>query len=168
MVKGVPLPLEFRYLERIAARFVGLPGETSGELKFAMSRDHAPRQYFGEGVYVRVVIDLLNVRGDTAVVIDWKTGKKKPGFEQLMLAAAVLSTHLPEINVFKLGYVWLKTQEITKATLKRTAIPAFWNAVLPKVNQIESAISSMTFPPTPSGLCRYCPVIQCLHNTKPK
>ncbi len=167
--KGKSLPLNYRYLESTAAKFVGLPGETSGELRFAMSRDFRPVQYFDDSVFVRVVVDLLNVRGpkggDTALVVDWKAGKVKPGFTQLELSAAVLSTHLPEIENFKIAYVWLQHNKVTHDKLTKSSMVRIWNNLLPRVAKIEAAIKTTDFPAKPSGLCKYCPVRSCPHNT---
>jgi hypothetical protein len=166
VVKGQKLPLNLRYLERVATRFVGLPGETSGELKFAMSRRFEATEYFAPTVFVRVVVDLLNVQNDEALIVDWKTGKVKPGFEQLEICAGVLSSHLPEINRFKLAYVWLKGPEITSKVITKADLPGVWNAVLPQVAKIEEAKLTTNFPARPSPLCAYCPVRSCPHNTK--
>ena len=163
--KGSKLPLNLRHLERIATRFVGLPGETSGELKFAMSRQFEPVGYFAPDVYLRVVVDLLNLRDDTALILDWKTGKQKPWSNQLEITAAAVATHLPEVNTFKLAYVWLQTEKITSKIITRADLPGVWNSVLPEVAKIENAIKTTTFPARPSGLCAYCPVRSCPHNT---
>lgn len=168
IVAGQPLPLNYRYLERTAAKFVGLPGDTTGELKFAMARDFSPVQYFDSEVFVRVVVDLLNVRDRTAIIIDWKTGKPKPGFTQLELAAAVLSTHLPEIETFRMAYVWLKDRKTPPSFQVKTKaeLLGVWNNLLPKVAKIEQAIKTTTFMAKPSGLCKYCPVTSCPSNTR--
>ncbi len=163
VVKGTPLPLNFRYLEKTAIKFVGLPGESSGELKFAMARDFSPTQYFAKDVFVRVVVDFLNVRGPTALIIDYKTGKPKPGFSQLELSAAVLSTHLPEIETFKMAYVWLGDRKVSPHTLTKSQLVGVWNNFLPRVAKIESALKTTEFLAKPSGLCGYCPVTSCPH-----
>lgn len=166
--KGKPLPLNYRYLEATAAKYVGLPGETSGELKFAMARDFSPVSYFDPSVFVRVIVDLLVVRGSRAFVIDWKTGKPKPWSVQLDLTAAVLSTHLPEIETFDLAYVWLKDPKLKPTHMRRSKgdLINVWNELLPRVAKIETAIKTSEFPAKPSGLCRYCPVTACAHNTR--
>jgi len=161
VVKGKPLPLNYRYLEKTAVRFVGLPGETSGELKFAMARNFGATEYFAKDTFVRVVVDLLNVRGSQAIVVDYKTGKPQPGFTQLELTAAVLSSHLPEIETFKLAYVWLKDRTITSTTLHKSGIVGVWNNLLPRVAKIEEALKTGNFPLKKSGLCKYCPVTSC-------
>jgi RecB family exonuclease len=142
---------------------VGLPGETSGELKFAMARSFDPVEYFAPNVFVRVVVDLLNVRGSTALIIDYKTGKPKPGFTQLELSAAVLSTHLPEIETFKMAYVWLADRKVSPHTLTKQQLIGVWNTILPRVAKIESALRTTDFPAKQTGLCKYCPVKTCVH-----
>lgn len=163
VVHGQLLPLNYRYLESTAVKFVGLPGETSGELKFAMARNFSPVEYFANTVFVRVVVDLLNVRGSQALVVDYKTGKVQPGFTQLELTAAVLSTHLPEIETFKLVYVWLKDRKVTTRSILKSDLVGVWNGLLPRVAKIESALKTTDFAAKPSGLCRYCPVTLCPH-----
>ncbi len=161
VVKGQTLPLNLRYLEKTAVKFVGLPGETSGELKFAMARNFDPVEYFAPNVFCRVVVDLLNVREHTALIIDYKTGKPKPGFTQLELSAAVLSTHLPEIETFKMAYVWLADRKVSPHTLHKADLVGVWNNFLPRVAKIELALKTGDFPLKKSGLCRYCPVTSC-------
>jgi hypothetical protein len=163
VVKGRPLPLNYRYLEKTAVKFVGLPGESSGELKFAMARNFEPVEYFAKDVFCRVVVDFLNVRGPTALIIDYKTGKPKPGFTQLELSAAVLSTHLPEIETFKMAYVWLADRKVSPHTLSKADLVGVWNTFLPRVAKIESALRTTEFPAKQSGLCKYCPVKSCPH-----
>ena len=166
VVRGIKLPINKRHLERIAAKFVGLPGDTTGELKFAVSRSFAPVEYFSRSVFLRVVVDLLNVRESQALIVDWKTGRVRPGFEQLKITTGVLAAHLPEIDTFKLAYVWLREPTITTTTILRGDLPAMWNEILPQVDKIEQAIAITNFPATPSGLCAYCPVTSCPHNRK--
>jgi len=161
VVKGLPLPLNYRYLESTATKFVGLPGETSGELKFAMGRDFSPVEYFSPRAFVRVVVDLLNVRGNAGIIVDYKTGKPQPGFTQLELTAGVLSSHLPEIETFKVAYVWLKDRKVTATTIQKSDIVGVWNGLLPRVAKIEQALKTGDFPMKPSGLCKYCPVTTC-------
>ena len=164
IVRGAQLPIQLRHLEGLATKFLGLPGHTQGELKFAMSRDFRPVGFFARDVFVRVVVDLLNTRGDTAIVVDWKTGRPRLDFTQLRLSAAVLAVHAPEIKTFKMAYVWTGHDKISPLTMSRDELLGVWNDLLPKVAEIERAIGTTTFPAKQSGLCRYCPVTQCPHN----
>jgi hypothetical protein len=161
--KGQLLPLNYRYLEKTAAKFVGWPGTTSGELRFAMARDFTPVDYFAPTVFVRVVVDLLIINGSKGLILDWKTGKPQPGFTQLELTAGVLSTHLPELETFELHYEWLKDGTKSHKKLVKQDLVGVWNTFLPRVAKIEAALKTTDFPAKPSGLCRYCPVKSCPH-----
>ena len=108
VLEGVALPIQLRQHEKFAKWFAAVSGEKHGEMKLALSKGFEPRDFFANDVWVRAVIDLLIVRGDTAILVDWKTGKKRERWTQLRLSAAVLSRYMPEIEHFKLVFVWLK------------------------------------------------------------
>jgi len=141
-------------------------GEKHGEMKLALNRAFEPRDFFAKDVWVRVVVDLLIVRGDTAILVDWKTGKKKERWDQLRLAAAVLSRYMPEIKHFKLVFVWLKDQDISASSLEVGEMRSVWLEFLPRIKEMESAIATTSFPATQSGLCGWCPVNSCPHWTE--
>ncbi len=161
--KGKPLPLPIRHMESLAKPFADAEGEKHGEMKLALNRKFEPVDFFAPDVWVRAVVDLLIVRNTEAIVIDWKTGKVKDDFTQLRLTAAILSRYMPEVDFFKLVYVWVKHKEITKKTATLSMHTLLWNELLPRVSKIESAIRETTFPARPSGLCRWCPVRTCPH-----
>lgn len=164
VVDGKPLPIERRHFEKIAARFAALPGEKKGEMKLALNRDFEPVAYFAPDVWVRVVIDLLVVQGNTAILVDWKTGKKKVDPTQNALCAAVLARWMPEIELFKTMYVWLNIPDITPKNYTLSKLPDVWAELTTRVARMEQARKTTDYPATPSGLCRgWCPVKQCPH-----
>lgn len=163
VVKGQPLPLPIRHMEKLAARFADAEGEKYGEMKLALNRKFEPVDFFAPDVWVRSVVDLLIIRENKAIIVDWKTGKVKDDFTQLMLTAGVLSRYMPEIDHFTLVYVWLKSREVTRKMTTLSKLASMWNELLPRVGKIESSIRSTTFPARESGLCRYCPVKSCPH-----
>lgn len=165
--KDKKLPLNMRHYEKMAARLAAQPGENTGELKFAMTRAFEPTDYFSQDVFVRVIVDLLNVRDSSAVIVDFKTGKQQPGFDQLLLTAGVVSSHLPEIENFKLAYLWLKNKTITSTEISKSSMISVWNMFLPRVAKMEAAVKTATYVMKPSGLCRFCPVESCV-NWKPR
>lgn len=164
VIKDVALPINLRQHEKIAARFADAAGEKHGEMKLALNEKFEPRDFFAKDVWVRVVLDLLIVRGKAAILIDWKTGKRKERYEQLKLAAAVLSRYMPEIEEFKLVFVWLKDGEISPPVmLRKEEMKSVWIELLPRVQVITTAIKTTDFPASPSGLCGWCPVTSCPH-----
>lgn len=160
---GKALPLNLRYMETAAARFAAVPGEKHGEMKLAINRQFEPRDYFAKDVFVRVVIDLAIVQKDTAIVVDWKTGKVKDDPTQMALTAAVLSRWMPEIKLFKTVFVWLAHNDATPKAYTPDQFTAVWNNLLPRVAKIEEARKTTTFPAKENGLCGWCPVKQCPH-----
>ena len=164
VIKGIALPLPIRHLEKWAARFADAPhDERHGEMKMCLNNKFEPVDWFAPDAWVRAIVDLLIIRGDTAIIVDWKTGKKRIDWTQLQLTAAVLSRLMPEIKNFKLVFVWLKSSEVSSMQLELAEIRPIWMTLLPRVKEIEQAKLTTSFPATESGLCRYCPVSQCPH-----
>lgn len=164
VIDGEPLPIQLRQHEKLAKRFADAKGEKHGEMQLALNKKMEPRDWFAKDVWVRAIIDLLIVRGTTAVLTDWKTGKRKERYDQLRLSAAVLSRYMPEIEEFQLVFVWLKDHEVSPPqTITKDELRAVWLEFLPRVNEITEAIKTTEFPASPSGLCGWCPVTSCPH-----
>lgn len=164
VIKGTPLPLPIRHLEKWGKRFADAPfDDRHGEMQMCLNNKFEPVDWFAPDAWVRAIVDLLIIRGDTAIIVDWKTGKKRIDWTQLQLTAAVLSRLMPEIKNFKLVFVWLKSSEVSSMELELADIKSVWMTLLPRVKEIEQAKLTTSFPATESGLCRYCPVSQCPH-----
>ena len=166
VLKGVGLPVPLRQYEKIAQRFFAATGEKHGEMKMCLNPAFEPVDWFADDAWVRTIVDLLIVQGDTAIIVDWKTGKKRIDWTQLQLTAAVLSRLMPEIKNFKLVFVWLKSSEVSSMELELADLKPIWMELLPRVKEIEVAKQTTSFPATESVLCRYCPVSQCPHHVE--
>lgn len=164
VLQGVALPVPLRQHEKIAARFANAKGQKFGEMKMCLNNNFEPVDWFAKDAWVRAIVDLLIVNGDTATIIDWKTGKIKLDWTQLRLAAAVLARLMPEINNFKLVFVWLRDSKISTESITRSELKSVvWMDLLPRVKEIEIAKQTTDFPASESGLCGWCPVTQCPH-----
>jgi hypothetical protein len=163
VIKGTPLPLPIRHFEKWAAAFEKRKGEKHGEMKLCLNNKFEPVAWFAPDAWVRAVVDLRIVDGSTATIVDWKTGKKRIDWTQLMLTAAIVSQLMPEITKFNMVFVWLNSGEVSHESIEKSAIRGIWQDVLPRVKAIEIAKRTTDFPATESGLCRYCPVNTCPH-----
>lgn len=163
VIKGTPLPLPLRQHEKMAARFADAKGEKHGEMKMCLNNTFEPVDWFAPDAWVRAIADLLIINGKTVTIVDWKTGKKRVDFTQLKLSAAVLSRMMPEIENFKLVFVWLRSNQVSFEELPKSGIKDVWMELLPRVKEIEIAKGTTTFPANESGLCAWCPVTQCPH-----
>ncbi len=150
--------------ERFAERLERIRGTATltTERRIALTSDLKETSYFAKDVWLRVVVDVLIHRGDSAVAIDWKTGKRKPDTEQLELTAAALFALYPEIVLVNTSYIWLKENAMDSAIIERNRIPIIWSNFTPRVQRLEHAVTTGEFPKKPSGLCRkWCPVKSC-------
>lgn len=164
VLEGVPLPLPIRAYEAFAKRFAETEGSKYGELKLCLNNKFEPVDWFAKDAWVRAIVDLLIVRDDnTAILVDWKTGKRRLDWSQLQLSAAVLSQLMPEIEKFRLAFVWLREREMDSMELEKVALKGVWLDLLPRVKKIEEAKKTTDFPANPSFLCKWCPVRQCPH-----
>lgn len=163
--RGLDLPLDLRHLEKWIAPIAEAPGKKLTEQKLAINENFELTGWFDGDAWCRVVIDLAIVGDQTAIVIDWKTGKQKNDEGQLDLCAAVMFTALPEIQTIIASYGWTRTKKFTRSVLQREEIPKVWNRLLPRVERLRVAHATTDFPPNPGGLCRnYCQVTSCPHH----
>lgn len=165
ILKDVDFPLGMAFYEKQVKAFKTAPGEKYGEQQLAVDREFEPCDWFDKQTYFRAIIDLLIINGENGVMVDWKTGKMKEGYEQLQLAAAILFCHHKTIQRLDLAYVWLKDKQITKCRVYRDDIPHIWEEILPKAKRIQSAYERDNFPARPSGLCKkWCRVNRCAYH----
>lgn len=147
-----------------------------GEQKLAFTEDFEPCEYFDKvkKVWCRVVIDAMKVRGDLAIVRDWKTGRMKPDLDQILLYATAIFIHWPEVKRVQGGLVFLKEDVgphiprndcIYEVEITRPDLQPFWHRYIYKVNALRIAHQTGNWPAIPSGLCRnHCNVVSCTHN----
>jgi hypothetical protein len=164
LFKGKELPLDLRHHQPMLDKFKDAPGKGFPEQKLALTVDFKPTGFFDSDVWCRAIIDYAKVNGDRGIIIDWKFGKMKEGFDQIRLCSAVLMHHMPELNSIVGGYYWAKDKKFLKTNIYRTDIGGVWNDFLPRVKRLELAYSNNDWPARPSGLCRkYCQVTACEH-----
>ena len=162
---GTPFPIGMRQFEKLVKPFVDAPGSILVEQKLAVTKEFAPTTWFGKNVWVRSIIDLAVVNGPKCIIVDWKTGKKKPNHDQLALMAAVMFAQAEELEQISAMFIW--TQEdgmdaITRVTYVRSQLPKLWDRFLKREQVYQDAHIETNFPPKPSGLCRrFCPVASC-------
>lgn len=162
ILDGTPLPVGMEQWQSFADKIAALKGEKLPEHKFAIDRNFQPAPW--ESAWSRGIADLVIVNGPKAVVMDYKTGKRKHT-EQLELYAAYIFHHMPEVETVDTAFIWLKSKEIDKQTINRVDIHTLWRYLLPRVQRLEQAYEHDNWPTRSSGLCKaWCPVLSCAHN----
>ena len=163
----VALPEELKDYSKWVHAMKVAPGELLVEQKYALTKDFQPCEWFGPRVWMRSIGDLVKINGPKALGVDWKTGKVQHDSIQLMLLAQCVFAFHPEVNTVETLFVWLKDDCSTHDTFERATIANDWIGLLERVKQLETATSTLTFPPKPGKLCRqYCPVLSCPYHGK--
>lgn len=161
---GTALPDGMEHWQPLAQKIAALPGEKMCEQKMALDRNFQPTDY--KAAWTRGIADLVVLHKKSAVVMDYKTGKRKPS-EQLDLYANYVFAYYPQIDTVTTVFVWLKERRVDKKPIPRACVPEIWQGILPRVAKLESSYERDSWPARPSGLCKaWCPVMSCQHNGK--
>lgn len=167
LVHNTTLPMDLGHHERVLKKLADAPGEGLGEQKLALTRNFERTGFFDADVWVRGVVDYTKFNNTHLIIVDHKFGKMKEGFDQLELMTAMLFAYKPDIETATAMYYWAKHKKITKINITRNDISAIWAKFLPRVERMENACKTTTFPAKPNYLCKsYCPVKECPHYGK--
>jgi len=124
------------------------------EVELGFTEDWEPCDFGAENVWLRGVLDVLNVTGATAYVADWKTGKERDYEEQLKLYAAMIFAAYPEVQEVQSEIVYIDLKKkATYATIKRDQFPALKQWVNERIRKIKT---DDIFAPKPSFNCKWC------------
>lgn len=153
------MPEKYSKYTALAEQVKATPGAKEVERRFALTSSLKETTYFGKDVWLRGQLDLLAKGRTKAVVLDWKTGKRKPDSDQLKLFAAATFALLPHIEQVFTGFVWLPDRRMDTETYEREEAIGIWQEFSGRVRRLEIAHETGKWPKRPSGLCRlYCPV----------
>jgi predicted RecB family nuclease len=156
---GEALPDGMNQWESIATKIASMKGEIKCEQKMAVDSGFQPADW--GSAWSRGIADVVITYKDTAVILDYKTGKRKPT-EQLMLYAGYAFAHYPQVQTVTTGFVWLKEKKIDKTPFHRSDVSTIWLEFLPRVRKLETAYEKDKWLARPSGLCNgWCPVKSC-------
>lgn len=162
-----PIPEKFKYAEAALTSLKNKPGKKLCEYKLGLTEDLEPCGFFDENVWFRGIADLIILDGDTAWVVDYKTGKsaKYADKGQLELMALATFKHFPEIKKVNAGLLFVIAKALIKDSYEDTVAPTLWKKWLSDYTRMEKALETNTWNPRPSGLCRaHCVVLDCPHN----
>lgn len=158
---GTSLPVSISHYEGLVAPIIQKEGTKLIEQQFAITKGFQPTDWVAADTWCRGIVDVgvLSPSQDRAVLLDWKTGKRKTDNDQLMLFAGLAFAHYPNLRMVSTGFVWLKENKVDKQRFKREDTTGIWNYFAPRIVRFEAAYEKASFPPRPSGLCRkHCPL----------
>jgi RecB family exonuclease len=154
------LPQEVERYEslcRAVEKLVAIGGQLHIEKELVLTENLTPTGWWDGDAWLRSKLDVLIIHGTTAVVMDWKTGKRRPDFFQMQMFAAQVFKHYPEVTTVKATLVWLKDMAMDTEIYKREYVNSVWADIMRRIKRIYDALEHDTWPAKPSGLCNYCP-----------
>lgn len=163
--EGTPLPeyaVKWAPLMKAITKRRDAGAEVFTEQELAVTVDFHPTDFRSTDAWARGIADLVVVEGEVATSIDYKTGKRKPGSKQLEMSAAMLFAKMPEVQIVKTGFMWLKDNRMDKDAIHRKEIPVIWNGFIERTSRMEKSYENDSWPVKTSGLCAgWCPVKTC-------
>lgn len=129
------------------------------EQELALNKKLKPTGWWDSDAWFRGKIDvlLLNKSKTKAIVLDWKTGKRRPDMFQMEIFAAMVFAHYKSVEHVETSLVWLKDRAVDRLSVTRQERGHIWQEILRKINRIEQSLDKDKWPAKPSGLCPYCP-----------
>jgi CRISPR/Cas system-associated exonuclease Cas4 (RecB family) len=129
------------------------------EEEIAINRAGEQVDWLAKDVWVRVIIDLLQIQGNICKITDYKAGyaMKSDPF-QLMIYAWVVKKLYPQVTDFQIELDFVRHEWQKLYTFSETDIDHIEKSVLAKIENIEK---EEKFDPTIGVQCAYCPVWYC-------
>jgi len=159
---GTPLVKNYSHFKPLMDTIIEIEGEKFPEQRMALDKDGNACKY-SEG-WVRGIVDLLIVRGDTGYILDYKTGSNKyPDPKQLKLMALMTFAHHPEINTINAGLLFVAYNSFVDETYQRSDIDSLWASFEPDLRRLDNSYVTDMWNPNPTPLCGWCPVRTCEH-----
>jgi hypothetical protein len=127
------------------------------ERELVLNDNLMPTGWWDADAWIRSKLDVLVIKGNDAVVMDWKTGKRNPDQFQMQLFAVQVFKHFPEVQRVKTSLVWLKDMNMDSEQYTRLDANKLWADIMKRIQRIHTSLEHDNWPAKPSGLCRFCP-----------
>ena len=158
---GTPLAKNYASFKPVLDVLIETEGEKYPEYRMALDRDGNACEY-GKGYWVRGIVDLLILNGDTAHIIDYKTGSNKYAEPlQLKLMALMTFAHFPQVQTIKAGLLFIAYDSFMDESYKREDIDTLWTHFHQQLAKLDTSYASDVWNPNPTPLCGWCPVKTC-------
>lgn len=159
---GTPLAKNYERFKAALDALLEIEGTRYPEHKMALHPSKTPCDFDDEKRWVRGIVDLLIVDGESAYIVDYKTGNNKyPDPKQLKLMALMTYAHFPAVDKIKAGLLFITRNSFVQEEYARSDMSKLWAEFTPSLERLQLAYENSIWPPTPSGLCGWCPINNC-------
>lgn len=162
--KKTPLPEAFATYEPFCLSAEAYPAPQV-ELSLAMSKTGQPTGFWQSDAWLRGKIDLALVKEPSAVLLDWKTGKRREDPDELEIFGLLFTVNFPLVKHVAGCYIWLKENRVGEIYDLTPSEESFVR-LKARTERVEAAIAARFFPPIQNALCGWCPVRACQFNPR--
>jgi len=165
---GKELAKNYQRFKPMVDTLVNIKGDKYPEYEMALTHAKTPCDFHSEDRWVRGIADLVIVDGDTAFVIDYKTGcNRYPDPKQLRLMSLMAFVCFPEVNTIKAGLLFCMKNSFVQESYTREDIHKSWKSFETPLDRLTMSYEKDEWIPNPTPLCGWCPVETCEHH-KPR
>lgn len=159
--EGTELPNNYKRFASLVDPMLEIDGERYPEYQMALDINKQPCEW-GSGYWVRGIVDLLIISGDTAFIVDYKTGSDRyPDMKQLKLMALMTFAHFPEVQNVKAGLLFVLHNNFMPDEYHRDDIDKLWGAFSHDLERLKFSYENDAWQANPTPLCGWCPVTTC-------
>lgn len=127
------------------------------EQQRALTEDLNTTTWFAKNVWLRVIYDVIMVKGNEAKILDWKTGKNSGYTDQLAISAFTGFVLLPPLEKVTTSYIWVDHKATTTREYHRGQYEALEENFRERSEMIQICNDSGEWPAKPSNFnCRWC------------
>lgn len=129
------------------------------EQQLALTEGLVKTGWFDSDVWLRVVYDIVMIKGKKAKILDWKTGKNSGYSDQLAVSAFTGFAFWPLVDEILTSYVWVDHRQTTPRTYKREQFESLEEEFRDRSELIQIAYNSDgDWQAKPSDFnCKWCP-----------
>jgi len=162
---GIPLAKNYERYRAMVDPLLEIEGTRHPELKMALRENKTPCDFDAEDYWVRGIVDFLVIDGDTAYIVDYKTGSARyPDLKQLKLMALMTFAHHNSVRKIKAGLLFVAHNMFIDENYSREQTGDLWEFFTPSLTRLRIAMDTDTWTANPSPLCGWCPVTTCQYN----
>jgi len=160
--EGKPLEKNDERYQPMLDALMTIEGERIPEYRMANNTELEPCTWGAEDYWVRGIVDLLVLGGDTAYIVDYKTGSAKyPDVNQLKLMSLMTYAHFPNVEHIKAGLLFVAHNTFINEVYHRDQSEDLWKDFLPDLERLKLSYDNDKWPENPTPLCGGCPVTSC-------
>jgi hypothetical protein len=142
------------------------------EVSLAIKADGTPCNFWSDDAWFRGKVDVAALypapgvgEPAVAVILDWKTGKKREEPDELEIFGLLIKAAYPLVKQVNGYYIWLKEGKVGALHLL-SETEAKLAQLRRRTGQVEAAVKADFFPPIQGPLCGWCPVKTCGFNKR--